>query len=88
MNYYLFTYPNCEKCQALKDCLSELGIEAEELNLVFKKSKMKIREFLPFLRRDEKGGIIIPTLIVEEEGRVEAVVNKPPELEDWLKSRD
>lgn len=87
MNYFLFTYPNCERCQELKNHLSEMGIKAEEYSLVLKESKMKIRRFLPFLRRDEKGGIIIPTLILQEEGSVEAVLNSCQELKDWLKSR-
>jgi glutaredoxin len=88
MQYILFTYPNCSQCDALKTHLKSNGYESQEYNLTQKDSKMKIREFLDVLRRDDKGGIIIPTLIVLNEGDIETVLNTREEFEAWLRSRD
>jgi len=87
MEYLLFTYPNCEKCGALKKVLAETALEGSEYNLSQKESKLKIREFLPILKRDEKGGIVLPTLIIREAGEVVALLNAQEELGNWLKSR-
>jgi hypothetical protein len=87
MEYFLFTYPNCEKCESIKTVLSETDLEGAEFNLSRKESKLKIREFLTILKRDEKGGIILPTLVLQEAGDVVAVLNTREELRDWLKSK-
>ena len=87
MDYLLFTYPNCSQCEAVKRYLVEAPLEGQEHNLVLKESKMMIRDYLGVLKRDDKGGIIIPTLIFREEGEVLAVLNSKQELEEWLKSR-
>jgi len=87
MDYLLFTYPNCTNCQKLKGYLSASPLDWQECNLVLKESKLKIRDYLSDIKRDEKGGIIIPTLIAEEEGTVQAVLNSQEELDDWLRSR-
>jgi len=63
-------------------------LEWEEYNLVQKESKLKIREFLGEIRRDDKGAIIIPTLVLQDEGDVQAVLNNRQELETWLKSKE
>ncbi len=85
MEYFLFTYPNCEKCEAIKKVLAETDLVGAEHNLSQKESKLKIREFLQILNRDEKGGIILPTLVLQEAGEVNAVLNTKEELRDWLK---
>jgi len=87
VEYSLFTYPNCQECEALKRYLKTTSLEGHEYSLVLKESKLKIREFLDHIRRDGKGAIIIPTLVLQEEGRVVAVLNTRLELEDWLKSK-
>jgi len=87
MEYLLFTYPNCQKCEALKKALSENNLQGAEYNLIQKESKMKIRDFLNVIKRDEKGGIIIPTLVLQESGEVLAVLNNREELGDWLRSK-
>jgi len=87
MDFLLFTYPNCPNCQKLKEYLSASPHDWQEYNLVHKESKMKIRSYLSDINRDEKGGIIIPSLIAEEGGSVKAVLNNREELDDWLKSR-
>jgi glutaredoxin len=87
MEYFLFTYPNCEKCEAIKKILVETDLEGDEYNLSQKESKLKIREFLTILKRDEKGGIILPTLVLQEAGEVSAILNTQEELRDWLKSK-
>ena len=71
----------------MKSILSQRNIEVEEFNLVNRESKFKIREFLQVLNRDEKGGIILPTLILRQTDKLIAVLNKQEELEDWLKSK-
>jgi hypothetical protein len=87
MEYFLFTYPNCEKCGAIKKVLEGAGLEGDEYNLSRKESKLKIREFLPILKRDDKGGIILPTLVLQDAGEVVTILNTQEELRDWLKSR-
>jgi glutaredoxin len=88
MNYLLFTYPNCPKCEELKKYLAESELDGQEYNLILKDSKLKIREYLASIKRDDKGAIIIPTLLLQDEGGVAAVVNKREELDEWLRSRD
>lgn len=87
MDYFLFTYPNCPSCQELKEFLDKTELEIEEYNLIAKESKMKIREFLSFIKRDSTGAIKIPSLIAQESGKVEVVLNNRQEMEDWLKSK-
>jgi glutaredoxin len=87
MEYLLFTYPNCPKCDALKEYLEEIDLQCDECSLVVRESKLKIQEFLKDIKRDDKGGIIIPVLVVKEEGEVAAVLNSREELEAWLRSR-
>lgn len=87
MEYLLFTYPHCQKCEALKKTLSGTNLEGNELDLSRKESKLKIRGFLNILKRDEKGGIILPALVLQETGEVRAVLNSQEELREWLKSR-
>jgi len=88
MNYLLFTYPNCQKCEELKKYLVEAELEGQECSLILKESKLKIREYLDSIKRDDKGAIIIPTLLLQDEGCVTAVVNNRKELEEWLRSGD
>ena len=87
MEYLIFTYPSCSKCEELKNYMKERELKAEEYDLVLKESKLKIREFLSLIKRDEKGAIIIPTLVLQERGEVVTVLNSRKELEDWLKSK-
>jgi hypothetical protein len=62
--------------------------KVQEYNLIQKDSKMKIREFLDVLKRDDKGGIVIPTLIVLNDGDIETVLNTREEFEAWSRSKD
>lgn len=87
LKYLLFTYPNCSKCEELKEYLGKTALEGQEYSLILKESKLKIREFLRVIKRDNKGAIIIPTLVLQEKGEVAAVLNESQELEDWLKSK-
>lgn len=87
MECLLFTFPNCTKCDELKKYLKEVNLEAQENNLVLKESKMRIREFLNYLKRDDKGAIILPSLVLKENGEDPVVLNNRKELEEWLRSR-
>jgi len=88
MEFLLFTYPNCPKCESLKEYLKETDLEGREYNLVNKESKLRIREFLKVIKRDDKGGIVIPTLILQDEGEDTTVLNSREELENWSRSKD
>ncbi len=88
MECLLFTFPNCTKCEELKKYLIEANLEVQENNLVLKESKMRIREFLNCLKRDDKGAIILPSLVLKENGEDPVVLNNCKELEEWLRSRD
>jgi len=87
MDYLLFTYPNCEKCEDLKAFLAGRSLPVEIFKVEEKDGRSKIRDFLAHIRRDDKGAIILPTLILREEGAVAAVLNSRQELEEWLISR-
>jgi len=87
MDYYLFTYPNCQKCEGLKKALTDKGIAYSEYNLVQPPGKAKIREFIRHVRRDDKGAIILPTLLLNDQGIVRAVMNTAEELDQWLISK-
>lgn len=87
MDYILFTYPNCQKCEALKAYLQDTSLEGEELSLVRREGKVRIRDFIRELKRDDTGAIIIPTLVLLENDQAETVLNSREELEDWLKSK-
>ncbi|MBM3293735.1 MAG: glutaredoxin [Candidatus Aminicenantes bacterium] len=87
MDYLLFTYPNCRKCEDLKAYLRDQGVPAEVFDVVEKDGRTRIRAFLPHVRRDEKGSIILPTLLCREDGRVAAVHNDREEFAAWLRSR-
>jgi glutaredoxin len=87
MDYYLFTYPNCQKCERLKASLAEKRIDYGEYSLVQPPGKAKIREFIRYVKRDEKGAIILPILLLNDQGIVRAVLNSAEELDQWLKSK-
>lgn len=87
MDYVLFTYPDCQKCAELKTYLKQTSLTGQEMSLVQKESKMRIRDFLPLVKRDDKGSIILPTLVLLEDERPAAVINRAEELDLWLKSR-
>jgi glutaredoxin len=87
MDYLLFTYPNCGKCEDLKAFLAQSKLSAQVYKVEEKAGRLKIREFLDRVKRDDKGAIILPTLILREEGTVAAVLNSRQELEEWLRSR-
>ncbi len=87
MDYLLFTYPNCQKCEDLKTFIRAEKLPAEVYPVEEKAGRLKIREFLGSVKRDDKGAIILPTLILREAGAVSAVLNSRRELEDWLRSR-
>ena len=87
MENLLFTFPNCTKCDELKKYLKEVNLEVQENNLVLKESKMRIREFLNYLKRDDKGAIILPSLVLKENGEDPVVLNNRKELEEWFRSR-
>jgi glutaredoxin len=87
MECLLFTFPNCAKCEELKKYLKEANLEVQENNLVLKESKMRIREFLNYIKRDDKGAIILPSLVLKENGEDPVVLNNRKELEEWLRSR-
>jgi hypothetical protein len=87
MDYLLFTYPNCAKCASLKDLFAERGLAKQEYDVALKEGRMRIREFLPHVVRDESGAIVLPTLLCLEGGKVEAVFNGREDFEAWLRSR-
>ena len=68
--------------------MPEADLEGREYSLLLKESKLKIREFLDIIKRDDKGAIIIPTLLLQEEEGIAAVLNSRRELDKWLRSRD
>lgn len=87
MDYLLFTYPNCSKCEDLKTFMAAEKLPAQVFKVEEKDGRLRIREFLGNVKRDDKGAIILPTLILRQEGAVSAVLNSRQELEEWLRSR-
>ncbi|MBN2200062.1 MAG: hypothetical protein JW747_09480 [Candidatus Aminicenantes bacterium] len=87
MTYELFSYPACRECEELKAYLKTTGLEGQEHNLAHKDGKIKIREHLSLIRRDEQGGMILPILVLKDAAGVKAVLQSREEAEAWLKSR-
>ena len=88
MDYLLFSYPNCAKCESLKKKLAETGTPYAEYNLTQTTGKAKIREFINVIKRDDKGAIILPTLVAHTQGIVRAVLNSAEEFDGWSKLRE
>ncbi len=87
MDYLLFTYPNCEKCDKLKKLLSKKEVPYQEYSLVLPQGRTRIRDFIKMLKRDDKGGIILPTLILNDQENVRAVLTSAEEFEAWSGSK-
>jgi glutaredoxin len=87
MDYLLFTYPNCAKCESLKNKLAETQTPYAEYSLTQTPGKAKIREFINVIKRDDKGAIILPTLVAHTQGIVRAVINSAEEFDGWSKSK-
>ena len=87
MDYLLFTYPNCGKCEAMKKKLAETATPYQEYGLTTPLGKSKIREFINVIKRDDKGAIILPTLVGHTQGIVRAVLNTAEEFEAWSRSK-
>jgi len=87
MDYLLFTYPNCNKCDAMKKKLVETGTPYQEFGLTSPPGKAKIREFINVIKRDGTGAIILPTLIAHTQGIVRAVLNTAEEFDEWSRSK-
>ncbi len=87
MEYLLFTYPNCDKCEGFKAYLGQTGLSGVEYSLTQKDSKLKVREYLDRIRRDEHGAMVLPIFVLRERESVLGVFNTPLEVESWLKSR-
>ncbi len=88
MDYVLFTYPNCRKCEDMKAALKEAAITMEVQDVAEKEGRVRIRTFLPQVKRDAQGAIILPTLVCRDGDRVDAVLNTREELSAWLRSKD
>ncbi len=88
MDFLLFTYPNCSKCEDMKAALREAAITAETQDVAETEGRIRIRTFRPRIKRDAQGAIILPTLVCRDGDRVEAVLNTREELAAWLQSRD
>ncbi|MFH1945138.1 MAG: hypothetical protein ABIJ35_04340 [Acidobacteriota bacterium] len=87
MEYLLFSLPNCGACEILKKHIAGINLDVREFSLVQKESKKKIREFLKVLKRDEKGVLVIPALIVLDNEETAAVLHTSEDLDQWLKSK-
>ncbi len=87
MQYLLFTYPNCDKCEGFKSFLKQTGLDGVEYNLTQRESKLKVREYLDLIRRDEHGAMVLPIFVLRERESVLGVFNTPVEVESWLRSR-
>lgn len=64
MEYTLFTYPNCEKCNEVKNYLKEKQIKYEEVNAGLGEGKTKFRDFYSQnkdkIYRENDGSIKLP----------------------------
>jgi glutaredoxin len=87
MTYELFTYPDCRKCEDLKAFLRESDLRGREFDLVQKDGRLKVRDYLSLLKRDEKGSLVLPILVLKDETGVKAVLFSREELEAWLRSK-
>jgi glutaredoxin len=72
MTYKLFTFPNCGKCNEVKNYLKEKEIKYEEVNAGIGDGRTKFRDFYSKnkeqIKRDESGAIPLP--IFEYNGKI------------------
>jgi len=87
MDFLIFTLPGCAKCDKIKELIKAKGLQSSEFDVSTKEGRNKIRDYVKMLRRDSSGSVIIPTLIIEDNGQATAVLNSAEELDLWLKSR-
>jgi hypothetical protein len=87
MTYELFSYPDCRKCEDLKAFLRGSDLRGQEFDLAQKDGRLKVRDYLALLKRDEKGSLILPILVLKDEAGVKAVLFSREELEAWLRSK-
>ena len=87
MEFVFFTYPDCGKCEEMKRFLKGTTLTGREFDLTQKEGRLRVREFLSLIRRDEKGSIILPVFVLQEDGRVLGLFNTAQELDSWLRSR-
>ena len=83
----LYTAERCPYAARARIVLAEKGIAYGEYSLVQPPGKAKIRKFIRHVKRDDKGAIILPTLVLNDQGIVRAVLNSPEELDLWLRSK-
>jgi hypothetical protein len=71
----------------MKKRLTETGTPYQEFGLTSPPGKAKIREFINVIKRDEKGAIILPTLVAHTQGIVRTVINTAEEFDGWSRSK-
>jgi glutaredoxin len=69
MEYILYSYPNCPKCENVKKYLKEKGIKYEEINAGRGEGREKFRKFYyknkDRIQREKEGGVSLPIFINE-----------------------
>jgi len=89
MEYKLFTFPNCERCHAVKDYLKSINVVYSEHNLGMRDGKKEFGKVLmgPFgtqLKKDEHG-IVMPILARMNDSGIEAIAQEMDDVKALFK---
>jgi glutaredoxin len=67
MEYTLYGFPNCPKCDKVKEYLKERGIKYQEVNAGTGEGLAKFREFYyknkDKIQREKEGGVSLPVFV-------------------------
>jgi len=71
MDYLLYSYPNCSKCEKVKEYFKEKGIKYREINAGIGEGRVKFRDFYSKnkdkIQRENDGAVLLPVLVKEGE---------------------
>lgn len=67
MEYTLYSFPNCQKCDEVKKYFKEKGIKYDEINAGLGKGRDEFREFYyknkNKIQREKDGAVMLPVLV-------------------------
>ena len=76
--YLLFTFPNCEKCEDVKDYLEKISISSDIINLKdpkgYKRFQNYYKELREKLKRNEDNSVVLPVMLeVDDNNHIKQV---------------
>ena len=82
MKFKIFTFPNCEKCEEVKECLKN-----EETEVIDLKTPEGLKHFLEYynknrdaIKRDNNGQVLLPVVIIFDDEDIVGITQSVEEL--------